>query len=115
MEIAVVGAAASVTLADDGSLIDLSLALTAVAPTILAVRGTEAMSGRAPDDALFAEVAEMASQQATPISDLRASDRYRRHTVGVMARRAVAAAIDRASGVALPVPVNRAQGIGAAR
>jgi CO/xanthine dehydrogenase FAD-binding subunit len=115
MEIAVVGAAASVALNDDGTLAALEVALTAVAPTILAVTGTASFAGRAIDDALLAEIAEIAADQATPISDVRASDRYRRHTVGVMARRAVAAAADRARGVTISVPVNRAQGIGAAR
>ena len=79
MEIAVVGAAAVVTLADDGA----------------------------------AAVGEMAATQATPISDVRASDRYRRHTVGVMARRAVEAAARRAGGETIAIPVNRAIGIGA--
>ncbi len=115
MEIAVVGAAASVILDADGTVTAIAVALTAVAPTILTVDGTGRLAGRTLDDALLAEIAEMAADQATPISDLRASDRYRRHTVGVMARRAVAAAADRARGITIPVPVNRAQGIGAAR
>ena len=64
--------------------------------------------------ALLAEVAELASRQAAPISDLRASDTYRRHCVGVMARRAVDAATRRARGESIAVPVNRSLGIGAA-
>jgi CO/xanthine dehydrogenase FAD-binding subunit len=113
MEIAVVGAAAAVTLGDDGSLASLAVALTAVAPTIVAV-DVSALAGRPVDDELLAAIAEAASERADPISDLRASDRYRRHTVGVMARRAVAAAARRAAGEHVPVPVNRAVGIGAA-
>ena len=114
MEIAVVGAGAAVTLAADGSLAALHVALTAVAPVILPVDGLDAVLGRPVDDDLLAEVAARASEQARPISDLRASDRYRRHTVGVMARRAVDAAARRAGGEQLPVPVNRTLGIGAA-
>ena len=113
MEIAVVGAAASVTLDDDG-LHQISVALTAVAPTIIAVGGTDALLGRPVDSALLGEIAEMASEQAVPISDVRASDRYRRHCVGVMARRAVDAAVRRARGESIGVPVNRTLGIGAA-
>jgi CO/xanthine dehydrogenase FAD-binding subunit len=114
MEIAVVGAGAAVTLADDGSLVALSVALTAVAPVILPVGGIDALVGRPVDEELLGEVAARASEQARPISDLRATDRYRRHTVGVMARRAVEAATRRARGEHLAVPVNRTLGIGAA-
>ena len=113
MEIAVVGAAASVTL-DGDSIASVRVALTAVAPTILEVDGLADLAGRGLDDALLAEIAERASAQASPISDLRASDRYRRHTIGVMARRAVDAAARRAAGETISVPVNRALGIGAA-
>ncbi|TDT15217.1 carbon-monoxide dehydrogenase medium subunit/xanthine dehydrogenase FAD-binding subunit [Ilumatobacter fluminis] len=112
MEIAVVGAAASVVLDDDGSIGSLVVALSAVAPTIVSV-DVSSLTGRVVDDALLSEVADLASERATPISDLRASDRYRRHTVGVMARRAVEAAARRARGEHITVPVNRAFGIGA--
>jgi CO/xanthine dehydrogenase FAD-binding subunit len=115
MEIAVVGAAASVTLADDGTIIDGAVALTAVAPTIIEVDGAEAlMTGLLPD-AAAAAIAIAASEVARPISDLRASDSYRRHTVGVMAARAVDAAARRAAGEKIGVPVNRAIGVGAPR
>ena len=114
MEIAVVGAAASVALDGSGGLTSIAVALTAVAPTIIAVSGTDALVGRQVDDTLLAEVAALASEQAVPITDLRASDRYRRHCVGVMARRAVDAAARRARGESIAVPVNRSLGIGAA-
>jgi CO/xanthine dehydrogenase FAD-binding subunit len=114
MEIAVVGAAASVELDTSGNLVSISLALTAVAPTIIAVNGTGTLLGRQVDEAMLAEVAALASDQAVPISDLRASDTYRRHCIGVMARRAVDAAARRASGQSIAVPVNRSLGIGAA-
>jgi CO/xanthine dehydrogenase FAD-binding subunit len=115
MEIAVVGAGALVGLNDDGTLNRISVALTAVAPTIIALDGLEDLSGRTIDDALLAIVADRASQQCTPITDLRATDNYRRHCVGVMASRAVHAAARRAAGDVIGVPVNRSIGIGAAR
>ena len=114
MEIAVVGAAAAVTLAADGTVASAAVALAAVAPTILSVDGVdEALVGCVPSDA-GPVAAALASEQAAPISDLRASDRYRRHCIGVMAKRAVDAAARRADGESSAVPVNRSLGIGAA-
>ena len=112
MEIAVVGAAANITLAADGTVAAVRVALSAVGPTIVSVTGLDTLVGSV-DDVADA-VAAAASAQATPISDVRASDRYRRHTVGVMARRAVVAAARRAAGEAIAIPVNRTLGIGAA-
>lgn len=113
MEIAVVGAAAAVTLDDSGALATARVALTAVAPTIVEVTGLD-LTGRSAEDAV-ASVADAARAEASPISDLRASDGYRLHTVGVMASRAVDAAIRRAGGDSIAVPLNRAEGIGASR
>ncbi|MEO0492711.1 MAG: FAD binding domain-containing protein [Actinomycetota bacterium] len=114
MEIAVVGAAAGVTLADDGTIASAAVALAAVAPTILAVVGAnDSLVGLTPAVA-GPVIAELASDVAAPISDLRASDRYRRHCIGVMAKRAVDAAARRAAGESIAVPVNRSIGIGAA-
>ena len=115
MEIAVVGAAAAVVLDDAGAIVNARVALAAVAPTIIEVGGIEDLVAGGPlDDDGRAAVAEAASAQASPISDMRASDAYRRHTVGVMARRALDAAVRRALGEEIAVPVNRALGIGAA-
>ena len=100
-------------LADDGSVAHVVAALTAVAPTIVAVDGIDHLAGSSVAD-VAAAVAAAAAEQARPISDLRASDRYRRHCIGVMARRAVEAAARRAAGETIAVPVNRALGIGAA-
>ena len=114
MEIAVVGAAAGVRLGDDGTIESAAVALSAVAPTVTAVDGVdEALGGRPPGE-VGDTIAAMAAEQASPISDLRAGDAYRRHCVGVMAKRAVAAAARRAAGETIAVPVNRSTGIGAA-
>ena len=112
MEIAIVGAAAAVTL-DGDAIASVRVALTAVAPTILSVSDLDHCVGKPVDEATLKAVAEAASEQASPISDLRASDRYRRKMIGVMARRAVEAATRRASGEVISVPVNRALGVGA--
>jgi CO/xanthine dehydrogenase FAD-binding subunit len=115
MEIAVVGAAASVTLDEHGNVTTAAVALTAVAPTILRIALPSGVIGApAADDTCVASVGAAAASQAKPISDLRASDTYRRHTVGVMARRAWLAAVARAKGETIGIPVNRSLGIGAA-
>ncbi len=112
MEIAVVGAAAAVNLAEDGTVTDLAIAITAVAPTILSGRATGLVGVSV--DAAAEQAAAFAAAQATPISDVRASEAYRRHTVSVMARRALLAAARRAAGEHVPTPLNRTTGIGAA-
>lgn len=112
MEIAVVGAAAFVTLAADGTIAALRVGLTAVSPTIFTHESVGQIGQSVADAA--ATAAQVSMEQATPISDVRASDSYRRHTVGVMARRAVEAAARRAAGETIAIPVNRAIGIGAA-
>lgn len=112
MEIAVVGAAAFVALAGDGTIAALRVGLTAVAPTIF-TGDLLGQVGHSVADAAQAAAA-LSVEHAKPISDVRASDRYRRHTVGVMARRAVEAAARRAAGEVIAIPVNRAIGIGAA-
>jgi len=113
MEIAVVGAAASVTLRSDGTVDDAAVALTAVAPTIVAVADLDA-AGQ-PVSSVAETVASLAAAQAAPISDLRASDEYRRHTVGVMARRAFESAAQRAAGAEIATPINRSLGLGVAQ
>ena len=113
MEIAVVGAAASITLNDDGTVADARVALTAVAPTIIEVDDLD-LAGRTPTEA--GQVAATAAiATARPISDIRASDTYRSQMIGVMADRAVQAAARRAAGEQIAVPINRTLGIGAAR
>lgn len=115
MEIAVVGAAASIVLAADGTIESGRVALTSVAPTVFELAGAnDAIAGSSPAEAATI-IRSMASEETTPISDLRGSDSYRRHTVGVMAARAVDAAARRAAGEHIDVPVNRAIGIGAAQ
>ena len=78
------------------------------------MEGLDGLAGLSPEEAA-AKVEMAAAEQASPISDLRASERYRRHTIGVMARRAVEAAAKRAADEHIAVPVNRALGIGADR
>jgi len=113
MEIAVVGAAATVTLDRDGAVSSCRIALAAVAPTVIGAPSAErALVGHEISEATLAAVAAGASADARPISDLRGGERYRRHTAGVMARRAVEFAARRARGEDVAIPCNRAHRIG---
>jgi CO/xanthine dehydrogenase FAD-binding subunit len=97
MEIAVVGAAALLVLDADGRIETARVALTAVAPTCVRALGAEAaLRVREPSPDAFAEAAALAVDAAAPISDVRASDRYRRAQIPVVVRRALSLALERA-------------------
>jgi CO/xanthine dehydrogenase FAD-binding subunit len=111
MEIAVVGAAALVTL-DGGTVADARLALTAVAPTLVRAPTVEQALRGGPGTAdAIAAAARGVRDAATPISDVRGSAGYRLATIEVIARRALEVAVRRARGEHVPVPANRAVGV----
>ena len=104
MEIAVVGASACVTL-DGDAVATARIALTAVAPTLVRSPAAEAaLTGTDGGDDALAAVAAGASADASPISDLRADEEYRRAMIGVIAKRAAQVAVARARGEAFPIP-----------
>jgi carbon-monoxide dehydrogenase medium subunit len=100
MDIAVVGVGASVALSADGARIDSArLALGAVGPTPLSVEAAAALlRGKAPSEESFAEAARLAQEAARPITDMRGTEAQRRHLVGVLTRRALRGAWERAKG-----------------
>ena len=107
MEIAIVGAAAAVTLAD-GRVCAAKLAITALAPTILLVpEAEEALVGTDGGPASAQAAAQAAAAASRPISDVRGSAEYRRAMAVVVSRRAVEAAVARARGEAIPIPASR--------
>ena len=94
MELATVGAAVRVTLADDGRVDDLAVVLAAVAPTPLrAARAEALLRGRRPTPSFLAAAAQAASEEARPIGDVRGSADYRREMVRVLTRRALEQAL----------------------
>ena len=97
MDIAIVCAAARVSLDGDGNCSAASIALGAVAPTVVVVAtAAGALIGRPIDDAAVAAVAAAASEAANPIDDKRGTVAYRRQVAGVLAKRAVLEAAGRA-------------------
>ena len=97
MDIAVVGAAASVSLGADGRCTGARLALGAVAERAIRVPEAEAaLAGAHLAEEALGRAAAAASRAARPISDKRGTAEYRRHVAGVLARRALAIAAERA-------------------
>jgi CO/xanthine dehydrogenase FAD-binding subunit len=102
MEIAVVGATAAVTLEGD-TVTRARVAITALAPTIKRVGEAEAALEGDPD---VPAAARAAAEAASPISDVRASERYRTAMAEVIARRAIDAALTRARGGEITIPAS---------
>jgi CO/xanthine dehydrogenase FAD-binding subunit len=106
MEIAVVGATA-VVLLDGASVHDARIAITALAPTVRRVAEAEqALTGGEGGDDEVAAAARAVAAAAAPISDVRASERYRTAMAEVIARRAIGFALARARGETVPVPAS---------
>ena len=91
MEIAVVCVAARLTLDATGQrCTEARIALGAVAPTTRRARGAEqALVDRAPTPAVLREVGRLAAVESEPISDVRASARYRTLLVETLVTRAL--------------------------
>ncbi len=98
MDIAVAGAGSFIELEDDGETIrSARVGLAAVAPTPLALaNATDALAGRKATAEAFAEVAEAARKAARPIRDMRGEIWQRRHLAGVLTRRTLEVALERA-------------------
>jgi carbon-monoxide dehydrogenase medium subunit len=100
MDIAVVGVGVTLTLDEDRQrCVAARVALAAVAPTPLFVPEAGAALVDGPlTDAHFQKAADLARAAARPISDMRGDADYRRHLVGVLTRRALQGAFERAKG-----------------
>ena len=97
MDLALVGVAAYMRLDEKGKACkDVRIALGAVAPTPIRAPGAEGtLIDKNIDENLAKEAGTIASQEASPINDIRASKEYRREMVGVLTKRAVMTACKR--------------------
>ncbi len=100
MDIAVAGAGVSVKLNDAGDTFEAArVALAAVAPVPLVVPAAEAaLVGNPVNDATIEAAAAAAADAASPISDMRGTIDQRKHLSGVLARRMINKAVERARG-----------------
>jgi carbon-monoxide dehydrogenase medium subunit len=97
MDIAVAGAAVSVTLNADGICTAARVALAAVAPTPIVVDDAgRALAGTTLDAPALERAAAAARAAAQPISDKRGTIAYRRTVAGVLTKRAAQIALARA-------------------
>jgi CO/xanthine dehydrogenase FAD-binding subunit len=98
MDIAVVGVGASVTLElGEDRCTEARVALAAVGPTPIFVKeASQALVGKKLDDAAIERAAQLATAASSPIDDMRGTAEYRRHVVGVLTRRCLAKAAERA-------------------
>lgn len=98
MDIAVVGAGAAVQLDESRTRFQSArLALGAVAPTPLYVAAVgEALAGQPVNAETIGRAAQIAQDAARPITDMRGTAEYRKHLSGVLARRALEKAVERA-------------------
>ena len=96
MDIAVVGVGAAVTL-DGETCTAARIALAAVAPTpVFAREASASLVGKPLNDGTIATAAELAIRASSPITDMRGTVEFRRHLVGVLTRRALKGAAERA-------------------
>jgi len=101
MDIAVVGAGASVVLSEDkNKFVSVRIALGAVAPTpLLASPSGDFLAGKTVTHENVKEAARRAQAIAKPITDLRGTAEHRKHLVAVLVERALDKAIGRAGGI----------------
>ncbi|MCJ7654076.1 MAG: xanthine dehydrogenase family protein subunit M [Dehalococcoidia bacterium] len=97
-DLATVGVAVSITLgSSDGICQDIRIALGASAPTPMrAKKAEEVLRGKKITDDLLKKAGEVASTEAQPISDIAASEEYRRELVRVLVARVGKEALARA-------------------
>lgn len=95
-DIALVNLAVSLDV-DADVMRSVRVALGAVAPTgVRAPSAESVLEGQPPTHDVLARAADALQDDIHPISDIRASESYRRRTSGVLLRRAITTALDRA-------------------
>lgn len=100
MDIAVAGVGSLVVLDASGqNFVSGKIALASVAPTpVLAKDAGDSLAGKPVSDATIDEAAQKAMADAKPINDMRGTIKQRVHLVGVLTRRTLNNAVNRARG-----------------
>ena len=100
MDLALVGVAANLRLSGDKKVCkEARIALGAVAPTPIRAPNAEGLLiDKEVNDVLAREAGKVASQESRPISDIRATEEYRRDMVRVLTQRGIMEAYKRIRG-----------------
>jgi xanthine dehydrogenase FAD-binding subunit len=98
MDIAVAGAGSWLQLSDDGETVKQArIGLCAIAPTPrFAEEASRWLPGKPATEDIFARAGELARNVAEPITDMRGTAEYRMHLVGVLVKRTLLRAAERA-------------------
>ena len=98
-DFAIAGVGAVLRLEDDGTVGEARIGLLGVADGPVRARSAEALLvGRPPADPAIDEAAAAIDPDLAPLSDVHGSAEYRRHVAGVLTRRALTFARERAEG-----------------
>ena len=100
MDIAVAGVGSSVVLDASGqNFVSGRVALASVAPTpVFSQAAGDSLAGKPVSDEAIREASELAMADAKPINDMRGTIRQRIHLIGVLTRRTLNVAVERARG-----------------
>lgn len=99
MSISIVNAAAAVVVNESGVIEDIRLAIGAAAPVVVRCRKTEEhLKGKKATSKLYKKIPELSQEEIIPITDIRSTDIYRKHSAGVVLRRVLENAVVQARG-----------------
>jgi carbon-monoxide dehydrogenase medium subunit len=98
---AVGAAGAAVVIAEDGTIADAAIGLTALGLEGLAVEAAEVLRGQRPSDEVLADAGRLAAEASSPIEDQRGPVDYKRHLADELTRRVLRTAIARAGAMSL--------------
>lgn len=94
--LALAGAAATVSIGDDGTIAEARLALAGVGPCPIRVAAAAGLHGQLPVADVFEELAREVHRTVEPGEDVHGSAEFRRHLAGTLAARALGHATKRA-------------------
>jgi carbon-monoxide dehydrogenase medium subunit len=94
--VALAGAAAEVSIGDDGTIEEVRLALAGVGPRPVRVEAAAGLRGQLPGEKVFEELAREVRRTVEPHDDVHGSAEFRRHLAGTLAARALRRATSRA-------------------